>query len=174
MCGCGEPAPVASRTFSKRGIFKGEAMMYLPNHHGRTHRHTRTPTYRSWEAMWRRCTVPQSPDYANYGGRGITIDAAWKDFAAFLRDMGERPLGHSLDRVDNDGDYGPGNCRWATPAQQLRNRRGVRLSMEAARDIRHRHAQGGITQRSLAKEYGVRASLVSRVLSNSIWREDGQ
>jgi hypothetical protein len=82
-----------------------------------------TRTYESWRKMRRRCTQTNFIDYPNYGGRGITICASWNDFANFLADMGERPEGHSLDRINNNGNYEPDNCRWATPAQQSANRR---------------------------------------------------
>lgn len=95
-----------------------------------THGMTRTPTFRSWESMKQRCLNPKSPDYRIYGGRGIKVHGPWIDsFEQFLSDMGERPQGASLDRLDTDKDYAPDNCRWATPTQQLRNRRDtVRLT----------------------------------------------
>lgn len=78
-------------------------------------------TYRSWQAMKRRCGSPQDTFYGRYGGRGITYDPRWAKFEAFLADMGERPQGTTLDRVDNDGPYTKENCRWATPAEQRVN-----------------------------------------------------
>lgn len=90
-----------------------------------THGHTRngkSATYRSWLNMIQRCTNPLHNRWHRYGGRGITVCDRWRDsFPAFLADMGERPEGKTLDRINNDGSYEPGNCRWATPKEQRAN-----------------------------------------------------
>lgn len=82
-----------------------------------------TLTYNIWAAMIQRCTNPQNKDYRLYGARGITVCERWREFPNFLEDMGEKPVGLSLDRIDNDGNYEPGNCRWATASQQRANQR---------------------------------------------------
>ena len=79
----------------------------------------------SWIAMHQRCYNPNHKDYANYGGRGITVSEEWDDFSRFLKDMGERTADETLDRINNNGNYEPGNCRWATHLQQAHNRRGA-------------------------------------------------
>lgn len=95
----------------------------------RTHGLSRVPGYSSWNTMLYRCTSPKSPNFAYYGGRGITVCERWRNsFKAFLDDMGQRPPGTTLERIDNNGNYEPGNCKWATRSEQQRNSRNARLS----------------------------------------------
>lgn len=95
----------------------------------RNFRHGHSPAigssaeYKAWNSMIQRCTNAQCTAYAAYGARGIGVCDEWRDFANFLRDMGARPPGHSLDRKDNGKGYSPSNCHWATRKQQQRNRR---------------------------------------------------
>lgn len=124
----GETRPVRARNLtSGRSKSSGQRQRSAVTTHGMT----RTPTFRSWESMKQRCCNPNAPDYPKYGGRGIRVCSQWlESFENFFADMGIRPTGRTLDRIDVDGDYEPGNCRWATLRRQQRNRRKtVRITL---------------------------------------------
>ena len=110
---------------------EGEKMTIVLDHpnvkHGCARDDAMTLEYRSWVQMRSRCRNPKHHAWALYGGRGITVCERWDDFATFLTDMGPRPsTKHSLDRIDVNGNYEPGNCRWATATEQGNNRRDNR------------------------------------------------
>lgn len=127
-----------------------------------------TPTYNSWKTMIQRCTNPKVHNYQYWGGRGITVCERWKDFENFLEDMGVRPSGTTLDRINTDGNYEPGNCRWATDVQQARGRSNAKLT-EA--DVVRIREISGRTQASIAEEFGVHQSTVSDIRSGRRWQE---
>lgn len=106
--------------------------------HYNRYRKDRTPTNRAYYAMKTRCLNPRQKTYARYGGRGIKVCDRWlgpDGFKNFLSDMGERPEGMTLDRIDNDGNYEPSNCRWATRETQQRNTSRNRIVNYAGRDM---------------------------------------
>jgi hypothetical protein len=108
--------------------------------HGHARKASWSGTYGSWRAMIGRCTYQSNAGYENYGGRGIAVCDRWREsFEAFLTDMGERPGPHyELDRVDSDGDYEPGNVRWATRSENQRNKRPhTGLVARDSREDRH-------------------------------------
>lgn len=138
--------------------------------HGHTLGHAPSPTYHSWAAMLARCRYVDRDTEAKHVGRGIGLDPRWYDFSVFLADMGERPAGTTLDRINNDGDYGPGNCRWATPTEQARNRRNARLTYERAVEI-CLAMLGGAPARAVAARYGCSESLPREILKGRTWRD---
>jgi hypothetical protein len=125
-CDCGKKTEVNSSylragKIKSCGCYRKEACKTASYKHGHA-KQGLSGTYRSWANMIQRCTNPAKNQYHNYGGAGITVCDRWRDFQNFLEDMGERPEGCSIDRIDNTGNYEPGNCRWSTDKEQQRNR----------------------------------------------------
>lgn len=151
-CDCGSEKVIEGRLL-RNGTTNSCGCLQKKN--GTTHGHSNDPTYYSWRAMLKRCNNEKHVAYKNYGGRGITVCHRWQDsFVSFLTDMGERPsLQFSIDRIDSDGNYEPGNCRWATSDSQSRNRRNnVRLTLNGVTMTAAEWARKvGICQTSLQK-----------------------
>lgn len=93
----------------------------------RGHGMSLSPTWNTWEGMLKRCYRPSNASYRRYGARGITVCERWRQFENFFADMGVRPEGKELDRIDTNGNYEPGNCRWVTRAENSRNRCDTRM-----------------------------------------------
>jgi hypothetical protein len=149
-CDCGDVVAVRGKCL-RRGVTQScgclhrELLAQRFTTHGATKGGQTSPEYRAWKEMLKRCYNPHVVYFKNYGGRGITVCQQWRDsFQVFLADMGSRPgKGYSVDRIDNDKGYEPGNCQWATRAKQSRNKRnnhwvtykGQRMILtDAARD----------------------------------------
>ena len=128
-----------------------------------------TRAYTAWTRMRNRCNNPNTPDYPYYGGRGIRVCKRWDEFLTFLADMGEPPIGQTLDRIDGDKNYEPSNCRWASRKVQSRNRAYCKLTLADAEAIRTRYAAGGVRQQDLAEEFRVTQGLVSQITRGAAW-----
>lgn len=127
-CDCGATVTVTGSHLREGrvvscGCYHAERQREVPRTHGMKH----SDIYNIWVGMRQRCNNPNAESYPDYGGRGIKVCEAWDDFEQFARDMGERQPGQTIERLDVNGDYEPGNCCWAGKVQQARNTRRNRL-----------------------------------------------
>lgn len=123
VCECGKKSVVVSSKIIHKSSLQCVACG------ARKHGYNKTSTLRCWNGAKNRCNNPNNKDYVNYGGRGIKFSKKWDNFVDFLAYMGDKPAGLTLDRIDNDGNYEPGNCRWATISQQNNNQRKRKKNM---------------------------------------------
>ena len=120
--------------------------------------------------MKSRCANPKDPAWGHYGGRGIVVCARWvNSFADFLADMGPRPAGRSLERIDNDKGYEPGNCMWATWTTQARNRRNKILDVATVAAIRAFVPTVRFGQQRASEKFKLDPAIVSMIMNNKIW-----
>lgn len=137
------------------------------------HGMTGNSEYEIWQQMKNRCYNEKCKEYCWYGGRGIAVCNRWKNsFISFYKDMGPKPFPKAqIDRIDNDGNYEPNNCRWVTSAQNGQHTSMTKLTMKKAKEIRELYGVGHVLQKELAKEYGVHKSLISLIVTNRIWKQ---
>ena len=131
QCSCGAVMTVAggnlqSGATKSCGCLHKEMVIHRLTKHGGAANGKRTSTYQTWKSMRKRCNNPNNPKWHRYGERGIKVCERWNDFSQFLADMGEKPQGTSIERIDNDLGYEPGNCVWAGVSTQGRNKQNTR------------------------------------------------
>jgi len=177
-CDCGMKTVVASCHLRKGdtrscGCLRVDVGRELLTTHGLYYE--RMSEYWTWNDMIRRCYSPKRKRYPDYGGRGIRVCKRWREsFANFFADMGPRPKRLTLERKNNDGNYTPKNCCWATRKQQVHNRRDLvathrKLTREQAYFIRDAYNAGGVTQQQLADKFKVHVTNISMITRNKIW-----
>ena len=175
LCDCGASVVVGGRnlrsgTTRSCGCLQREAATRSGQgntRHGHAPTGHRSPEYRAWSAMLERCTNERHAAWNDYGGRGISVCERWRSFDAFLSDMGPRPSRqHTLDRVNNDGNYEPANCRWATWTQQARNRRGItKPNIEEVISM----SKSGLSRMRIARATGLTPTTVERIVTGKHW-----
>lgn len=131
VCDCGTECVVAVTNLRYGKTRSCGCLRRNVGERAKTHGMHRSREYRSWNGMIQRCENPRAPNYDRYGGKGVKVCKRWRRFENFYADMGERPIGKTLDRIKSTGDYKPSNCRWATPKEQASNRSRPWVSAEA-------------------------------------------
>jgi hypothetical protein len=132
QCDCGEIKTIQHSNLRSGGT---KSCGCLRKDTATTHGMTGTPTFKSWDTMIQRCNNRKTGNYKRYGKKGITVCDRWLKFENFFADMGERPEGKSIDRINSYGNYESSNCRWATPAEQSRNTRLSRRNKTGAKGV---------------------------------------
>ena len=130
---------------------------------------SKTPTYRTWISMHTRCTDPANASFRHYGAKGVRVCERWNNFALFIADMGMRPEGKTIDRINNALGYEASNCRWATLLEQQRNRNGVKCDPNMAIYIRSQYKDGK-AQRQLARDLGFNQSTIHSIIHLKTWK----
>ena len=176
VCDCGRTTEAYSQNLRRGrtmscGCYRVTAISMSLTRHGHARKGAVTSEHRIWRAMIDRCWNPHNKSFRYYGALGVQVCERWlRSFENFLADMGERPRGTSLDRVDNDRGYEPDNCRWATPTTQVRNSRRTDLNVVAVCLIRHMKRRGASCA-AIGHAFGISRSQVSKISKRLRWND---
>lgn len=170
VCDCGRHTIVNSLKLRNGsivscGCYRRERLIQASMKHGMS---KTSRTYRTWKEMRNRCTNPKASNFKWYGGKGVFVCLRWQNFETFLADMGERPAGMTIDRIDNLRGYEPGNCRWATNFEQTRKQAKNKLTERLAQELRT-DRKSGMSYRALGAKYGISATTAHRCVIGAIW-----
>lgn len=164
-CDCGNEKEIVGYAVTRGGTHSCGCYLKSGVAHIK-HGESNSPSYISWRGMLSRCLDKNHNSYNDYGGKGITICDRWlKSFSNFIEDLGKRPPRTTLDRINNDLGYFKKNCRWATYAQQARNRSSTKLTEDAAKYIR----LSNLKNKELASMFSVSVATIEYVRSGFIW-----
>lgn len=170
VCDCGTEVAVnslklrAGKTKSC-GCLRDGNTAQLNKTHGMANK---SPAYKSWKEMRFRCNSPKSDKWEWYGGRGISVCKEWDSFEVFLKDMGQRPPNTTIDRIDNDGNYEPSNCRWASQLDQTRKQEKNKLR-DGISELLRADRLLGMSYRALGDKYKVSATTAHRCCIGRTW-----
>lgn len=150
---------------------KEQAIKYNTQHGHNKWKYT-SKTYNTWRGMIERCYNSNSKSFGLYGGNGRFVCRRWRtSFTNFLKDMGERPEGKTLDRIDNNGPYGPWNCKWSDKFEQARNHSNKRLNKDQVIEIKRLLTETNLYLKEIAEQFGISIGLVSAIKQERIWRD---
>lgn len=164
---CGRVQVRSDRAVRRSVLGCHSCIMMQHGRAARTHA-PRNRTYGTWRSMLRRCETPHDPSYDRYGAMGVAVCERWHDYDAFLADMGPKPDGTVIDRIDNDRGYSPDNCRWATHKESSRNRRSTKLNHQATAVIRWAR-RAGKNISLVSRLYGINRPHAQRILDGKAW-----
>jgi len=172
QCDCGKTTKATGYHLRRGAILScGCHRKEVTRKRSTTHGGSNTSLFSVWTGMLQRCNDPNTKNWARYGGRGIQVCQRWrKAFESFKIDMGPTYLKSLvLDRIDNNGNYKPGNCRWVTPAVRSQNRRSTKLTLLAAKVIKHCEFPG-FSYVDIGKAFGVKGRVVAHIKGNRTWK----
>jgi hypothetical protein len=156
-CKCGKITQVIGQNLMRGFTASCGSFECKHGSHGHCRGGVESTEYNTWRSMFKRCRDKNHPNYKNYGGRGIKICKRWQKFESFIADMGKKPDGCVIDRINFNGDYEPNNCRWATHVQSAANRRKA-----AKHDVSFLHTKSAVANRVKSMKHNKLNGLVSR------------